>query len=177
MEQVTKILLRVEQLLSLAGGATTPVEEARTAAMAVVRLIQKHKLVIVSPEEEDTSSSYGKNGSVGTSGKKSEPKPPPPWEDDPMFRRNPDGSFVYGRAKPSQEERPKRKAAQSEAGFIRIISKFDGRCRECGESYDTGDTVFWRPQEGCWHEDCVADEDKPSDKVNDRSRRRYPEEF
>ncbi len=39
----------------------------------------------------------------------------------------------------------------------KIVSKFDGACKGCGDDYYYGDRVYWRKGLGCWHLDCVED--------------------
>ena len=38
--------------------------------------------------------------------------------------------------------------------WVPIVSRYDGRCKTCGEFYSVGDRVFWKRGAGCIHEDC-----------------------
>lgn len=38
--------------------------------------------------------------------------------------------------------------------WVTLITKYDGRCKTCGESYLVGDSVLWYQVVGCIHMDC-----------------------
>lgn len=38
--------------------------------------------------------------------------------------------------------------------WVYIISRYDGRCKSCGDSYSAGDRIQWKKNVGCVHEDC-----------------------
>lgn len=43
---------------------------------------------------------------------------------------------------------------------IRLTSKFDTHCQECGDEIETGDTCWWLKGEGCLCEGCYGEDDE-----------------
>lgn len=43
----------------------------------------------------------------------------------------------------------------SKCSYREITTKFDGVCRECGETIEAGETVAWKKGKGIWHMECA----------------------
>lgn len=146
MQEDKKILLRVEQLLSLAAGEATPVEEARTAAMAAVRLIAKHKFKVVSENVERPRTF----------------NPSDPFMDlddlmEVLFRQKSRQHSPHHQTKYRDPTVPREYVRGRAGPFV--------HCRGCTGMVEQGEEVLWIPQEGVWHRNCVEPGARVVDKV------------
>jgi hypothetical protein len=131
-------LVRLQNLFDRAVHASTPEEEARTAAILAVRLMHKlglHPSKSPAPTPARTpqrdpwgpvTDSWpsvahprpGKRGKVR--------KPPAPASNGQVYVKEP----------------------------VRIRSNFPGICLGCGETFEGGETVWWLKSEGATHAEC-----------------------
>jgi hypothetical protein len=141
------VLRRVRQAIGMTGSSN--VEEARSMAIAACHMILKYNLVIslpakpgevapsITPNDFDFPFSPTVQRTAPTPPRRGQTEAPPQSPPAPRSRKK----------KRKEPEDPPRK----------LKSKYPGRCKACGKTYDSGDTIYWKRDQGVTHYECGSE--------------------
>lgn len=163
----SKAMLRAEQFLALA--AYNPEgEEARTAAMLLVRHIVRNGLMIVDDLYQHRPMAfryvYCNPESMPEPKPKRERKPKPPPVPTPAAAP-PDPPPRPPPEEPEPEE-PKDQLREQEGlqdgrPYVIMVAKFKGKCMQCKGPIKENDHIAWYPGSGATHDKCAAEHNWP----------------
>lgn len=125
-----RMTAKIDRLMALATHPNTPTEEARTAAMAAVKLIQSQGLLAKAPAPE--SRPQGASG-PWTHTWSHEPN----WPGDAYSRERERARREYREA--AAKVRKRHPDAPVSPAFAHASSS--GRCESCSEKYESGDAI------------------------------------
>ena len=173
-KKAEKALEKVRSLLALAA-STHSKEEARTSAQLAATLINKHHMVVSldapAPQQVVASGpipawweSFFDQDPFAAQPPRKPPPPPPPQQPRRRRRKHRQQAEKRQRAEkpasqPQARKPPPPPPPQEPRKGHKIRAKYPGRCGQCGDRFDAGDTVIWFPGKCCIHEKC---EDHPA---------------
>jgi len=146
-------LLLLKNLFDRAIHASTPEEEARTAALMAVRLMHKLGLspsntsgVIGEPTRANGGARGARPAEGGIDWSRFTPEERAAWEH---------GQHTAGKRKPRKPTVARNVNGQVYVKEpVRLRSHYPGICVGCGETYDKNDVIFWVKNEGATHAEC-----------------------
>lgn len=143
-------LVRAEALVSRAAHTATPEEEARSCAVLACRLVSEHKLLAPQGTDkfrlaEDALRAANLRVERLTHLLESATK-----ERDAL---RVEVFQLRAQAKTPAHREP----ARSDGEAVMLLSKYEGRCRVCQETYGEGERVAWKRGRGAVHAQCLPD--------------------